>query len=333
MAIEKLPSGSYRATIMYEGKRYRKTFDHKPTQKEIMQEITTKISEKKEEKELGYTFRQAALKYVEDKSDVLSPNTIRDYKRMPDRLSEWFVEMRIDDITQLEINKQVNELSRKLKPKTVHNYHAFISAVLGVYKPDMKIYTTLPQKRKYEPYIPSDSDTKALFNELQGTKFLIPYLLSCFGMRRGEICALDVKDVDATNGIIRVNKSLAFDENKQWVIKSTKTTESEREVSVPVWLAEMIIEQGYVYKGHPNSITDKMGKIEKKLGIEHFSVHKMRHYCASKMIQITDLKTAQKMMGWKSDFMIRQVYGHSIKEEEERARKEAVNKISGSLFE
>lgn len=332
MGIERLPSGSYRATIMYEGKRYRKTYDHKPTKKEVLSDITTKISEKKEEKILGFTFRQAAEKYIDMKRNVLSPNTIRDYGRMPYRLSEWFVEMRIDDITQKEINKQVNELAKRLNPKTVRNYHAFISAILGTFKPEMKIYTTLPQKRKYEPYVPSDSDTKLLFAELQGTMFLIPFLLGCFGLRRAEICALELSDV-GKDGRVKVDKALAFDEKKNWVLKLTKTEGSERIVNIPVWLAEMIHEQGYVYDGHPNSITDKMGKIEKKLGIEHFSLHKMRHYCASKMIQVTDLKTAQKMMGWKSDYMIRNIYGHSIKEEEERARVEAVSKISGSLFE
>ena len=36
MTIEKLKSGSYRIVQMHEGKRYRVTIDHKPTQKEAM---------------------------------------------------------------------------------------------------------------------------------------------------------------------------------------------------------------------------------------------------------------------------------------------------------
>ena len=60
MTIEKLPSGSYRATIMEHGKRYRKTFDHKPTQKEVLQALAAEMSAKP--KKTGMTFSAAAGK-------------------------------------------------------------------------------------------------------------------------------------------------------------------------------------------------------------------------------------------------------------------------------
>lgn len=107
------------------------------------------------------TFEQAAQKYVDMKLNVLSPNTVREYKNTISRLSEWFVRMMISEINQVAINKQLNELAANKTPKTVRNYHGFISAVLSTFKPEMKIFTTLPQKRKYEPYTPSQDDDNA----------------------------------------------------------------------------------------------------------------------------------------------------------------------------
>ena len=49
MKLEKLPSGSYRAQKMYKGKRYRITFDHKPSEKEL----TIAFAEKFEETQTG----------------------------------------------------------------------------------------------------------------------------------------------------------------------------------------------------------------------------------------------------------------------------------------
>ena len=66
-------------------------------------------------------------------------------------------------------------------------------------------------------------------------------------------------------------------EDREWVIKSTKATESTRDIIIPQELADKIREQGYIYKGHPNRITRNLALVEEKLGIPHFSLHKLRH--------------------------------------------------------
>lgn len=92
------------------------------------------------------TFHQAAEKYMELKSNVLSPRTIKEYADTPARLSSHFCSMLISDITQQDIQKEINSLAKDKSPKTVRNYHGFITAILGTYRPDLKISTTLPQQ-------------------------------------------------------------------------------------------------------------------------------------------------------------------------------------------
>ena len=256
MTIEKRSSGKYRVTEMVCGKRYRVNFDYKPTKREAEDAIRKVISEESNKPNGTLTFREAAVRYVNMKRNVLSPNTIREYSATADRLSPWFVELKIDSITQIDINNQVNELAGKLSPKTVRNYHAFISAILGTFRPDMRIYTTLPQKRKSEPYRPSDEDIRKLLSALEGTDYYVPVFLGVMGVRRGELMALTMDDLKGDR--LRIDKALAFDENKNPVIKSTKTTESTRTIVIPMKIADKIRIQGYFYNGNISQITDKM---------------------------------------------------------------------------
>ena len=329
MNIEKRSNGKYRVTEMKNGKRYRITFDYKPSKREAEDAIDSLIAEKKEKPNGELTFQDAAKKYVEMKYHVLSPNTVREYSRTCNRLSEWFIRMKIDDIDQVAINKQINELAARLSPKTVSNYHGFISTILGTFRPNMNIYTTLPQKRKYEPYIPSDDDVKRIMEALKGTEYFVGIFLACMGMRRGEILALTPEDIDENK--VLINKAMAIDPDRKKVIKRTKTVDSEREIIIPAQIADMIRDQGYVYRRKPGGMNEKLTEVQKKLGIEHFTLHTLRHYFASKIIKETDMKTVMALCGWKSDYAPRKIYVHSLKEEQDKAKKLAAEKIQSSL--
>lgn len=330
MKIEKLPSGSYRIRKMYKGKTYTVTFDRKPTQKDALLAMAKKLEEVKESRK-PMTFAEAAAGYVDMKRNVLSPRTVKEYIEIGSRLPDWFKKLNLSDITQLDLNRLVNEFSRDKSPKTVRNYHGFVSAVLGTYRPDMKIYTKLPQKVKNEPYTPSREDVKRILEASKGTKFEIPITLACYGMRRSEICALTIEDVEGD--VVHINKALVIDSDRNWVIKTTKTTESTRDIIIPEELAEKIREQGYVYKGAPNTINDFLIRTERDLGIPHFSLHKLRHYFASEMSALgVPEADILRMGGWETDHVMKSVYRHSMMEREEQAKREAAEKLRNVIF-
>ena len=77
MYIEQLASGKYRATMMKNGKRYRITYDTKPTKRQAEADLYDLISKEPTSPHHGLTFKEAAEKYVDMKSNVLSPNTVR----------------------------------------------------------------------------------------------------------------------------------------------------------------------------------------------------------------------------------------------------------------
>lgn len=330
MKIEKLPSGSYRIRKMYKGKMHTVIFDCKPTQKEAMQAMASAL-DKVQEKHSSMTFKAACEQYIESKRNILSPSTIRGYYTIIRQIPDTFLSENVHDITALEVQTEVNRVSKKCSPKTVRNHHGFISAVLGTFCPNLKLNTTLPQKVKNEPYTPSQEDVKRILDAIKDTPYEIPIILACYGMRRSEICALTLDDINGD--IVHINKALVMDENRKWVVKTTKTTESARKIIIPVDLADKIRKQGYIYKGHPNQLIKCLDKTEKELNIPHFSLHKLRHYFASEMSSL-GIPEADilRLGGWETDHVMKSVYRHSMMEKEEKAKREAAEKFSASLF-
>lgn len=150
-------------------------------------------------------------------------------------------------------------------------------------------------------------------------------------MRQSEICALTPEDID--RDVVHINKALVLNENNEWVIKTTKTTESTRDIVVPVELCRKIKDQGYVYMGYPNSIGYFLAKEQKKLGIPLFSLHKLRHYFASKMsaMHVPD-ENIMKMGGWRTDHVMKSVYRHAMQDKEMELQREAARKMGNSIF-
>jgi len=330
MKIEKLPSGSYRIRKNYKGKTYTVIFDHKPTQKEAMQAMAAKLDKVKENHK-SMTFQVAAEAYIESKRNILSPTTIRGYNAAIKSISDKLNHQNVYDITVLDVQAEINRMAKERSPKTVRNYHGFISAVLGTFCPNLKISTTLPQKIKNEQYIHSDEDIKQISAYAKATEYEIPLALACYGLRRSEICAL--KPGDIAGNTVRINKAKVLNENREWVEKSTKTTASTREVVIPARIADMIQKRGYVYKGHPNSITRYLEATEDALGIPHFPMHKLRHYFASKMSAMNIPEAnIMKMGGWETDYVMKNVYRHAMEDKDKQEQKVAAERLEHVIF-
>lgn len=325
MKYEKLPSGSYRIRKTYNKKVYTVIFDHKPTDLEVMKELSKKVDRVISDTNLP--FEIAAAEYAKLKKNVISPTTYREYVNTSKRLSDRFNSLLINDITQMDIQQEINDLSAKLGAKTVCNYHGFIVSVIHLYRPDMFIHTTLPKKAKKQTHIPTDDDVKKLFQyakENCNGRYYIPIVLACYGLRRSEICALRPEDIK--DNVAYISKTKVFTSDKEWVIRDmTKTETSTRSIPIPESVVKLINEQGFVFDGHPNSISDFINDACNRLKIEHFSVHKLRHYFCSRLAsENIDTETIMLLGGWKSDYVLRQTYRHAVTDKV----KEATNKLN-----
>lgn len=329
MTIEQRSANTWRVKQMYEGKYYSVSFDHKPSQREAL----TALSEafKSGNVVVKGTFNSAANEYIEMKSNVLSPRTIREYKLQPARLPKWFQDMSMSSITQKDVQRCINELSKTMAPKTVRTIHGFIASVFGLSRPDFTLRTTLPKMQKKEPYIPQKEDLVAILKEAEGTQYHIPIQLACYGLRRGEICALEIDDLSPDN-VIHIRYDLVQDSDGVWVKKPPKTPTSVRDVPIDSNLAEEIRQQGYIFNGFPGTISNFLARTQKKLGLETFSIHKLRHLFASILLDKGyDMKTIQDLGGWQGNETVSKVYLHSLKLKDELERKKIAESIGNFL--
>ncbi len=318
-SIRKLPSGRWQIRKMVHGQTYTLTVDAKPRVKEAERLIDDLI--RSEPDPQHDSFEICAGRYIEARSAVLSPATIREYKAVLRLLPRWFRSKPAGMITAEDVQIFVNGL--QASPKTVRNRHGFVSAVLRVYHPSLVLHTKFPQSKPQEAYIPTDEDVQRLMQliDAHSPDMSIAVRLACLGLRRGEICALTIDDLSDDN-ILTISKDMVLDESKRWVVKPPKTPESNRRITLPDYLADMIREKGSIYNGHPGGLTKQLGRLQEKAGMEHFSLHKLRHYFASNAhtLGIPDAYIL-KLGGWKTDNVMKNVYRHAqrdkIKEQED----------------
>ena len=327
MTIEKLKSGSYRITQMENGKRYRVTVDHKPSKTEAIK-LLADIVEKKPVSSNNMTFDDAADRYIQSKSKILSPSTIRDYQKLRRNVPETLSQAHIYDLTSLKVQTAINDMASLKSPKTLANYSSFIVAVLKSADIDIK-HPQLPQKEKKDIYIPSKEDVQRIFNHIKGKEEEIVIILAAHGLRRSEIAALTLSDLEGNT--LTINKAMVQDEAQRWVIKGTKTTDSTRTVIIPEDVADMIREKGYIYNKMPYTINQDLHRAQKELGIPQFSLHKLRHFFASFChdLGFSD-KAIQSMGGWRSDSILRTVYTHALDmEQKKKEMSESLSKLRG----
>ena len=108
-----------------------------------------------------------------------------------------------------------------------------------------------------------------------------------------------------------------------------KTEKSVRQIPIPADIAAIINQQGYVYNGHPSDITCFLADACNALKIQHFSLHKLRHYFCSRLsAENIDVETILLLGGWKTDHVMKTVYRHSVSDKVQ----DASDKLSTILF-
>lgn len=324
MTIEKR-GNSFRITQMVDGVRYRITLDHKPSQAEALKLIAKEIESNTISEDMP--FSRACDLYIESKCNVLSPSSIRGYRGLMKQLSPNFMKTKLSAMSLPVVQTEINQYTVGRSPKSVRNMSGFIMGVLKYYGIQIQS-PKLPQKEKKIPYLPTIEEVARIMQASKGSKYEVALYLCGKGLRRSEVCACTPQDIKGN--LLTVNKALVQDEHEQWQIKSTKTTDSTRIIELDADIVEIINKQGFVYDGYPSSINNYLHSLQDSLGIERFSLHKLRHFFASYLHYIGFVdKAIQGGGGWKSSKVLDDHYKQAM--EEEKARHEIAEAMSKVL--
>lgn len=327
MTIEKRANGKYRITQMIDGKRYRVTLDHKPTKREAEDAIRELVADSATYADKDMTFQKAAEGYIRLKHEVLSPSTRRGYHIIIRRLSDGFKGTMINDMDHIIVQNEISRLSGSLAPKTVCNTHAFIKSVLEVYRPGIRIRTTLPPKKNSEGYLPTEEEVRRILDYVKGTKYYVPFILGVCGMRRSEICAVTGDDIK--DNTLHICKARVDGDEGLTVKDSAKTTDSTRTIYLQKEIADTIAAQGYAFKHRPDNLRRRLHEVQDALNIPRFRFHDLRVYFVSYAHTVLNIpeKLIQEAGGWKSDYTMKKVYRRTMQEEYKNSQEKFLSSL------
>jgi len=311
---KKLPSGSWRCQVYdytdADGKRHYRSFTAE-TKKQAEKLAADYAVDKEGKKPIPeYTLNEAIGAYCDLKSNVLSPSTLRGYRIMVKYYGS-FGNTTLKKINSDSIQRWINGFSSDHSPKTVKNAYGLIRSVMDAFAPDVRLRVTLPQKVRPELYVPSDGDVQAVLRHFidKGDKDMeIAVYLAAFGtLRRSEVCALMADDVK--DNVVHVHRAMVDMGGGKWTVKTTKTISSDRYIPMPEFVIEKLPKEGNIVNLTPNTLTRRFEEALKKLSIEKFRFHDLRHYSASILhaLGMPDQYIMQRG-GWSSDQTLKNIY-------------------------
>lgn len=309
-----LPSGKWRCQVMVDGRRISVTDPDPEVSHAKVNALRTGLL-RREKRPAAMTVGQAIDQYIESKDSVLSPSTIAGYNRVRANALQELMDIPLAALTPDAVQRAVNKMAKTKSPKSVRNAHGLLTAALAVYLPGIALRTTLPQKVRYEPAVPSGSDIAAIMEAAAGTMDELPILLAMWmGMRMSEILGLKWEDIDADT--IHVRRALV-DEGE----KTTKTYSSQRSLPIPSYIKRLLDDtpraSDHVVPMTRRRLYCRFQSVCKRAGVQHYRFHDLRHINASVMLALgVPNRYAQERMGHATDNMLKTVYQHTMSAEQ-----------------
>ena len=271
---KKSPSGSWRVRVYVgreDGKDKYKMFSGS-TKREAERKATNYLVINNHSE---LVFKDAALRYIEAKKNVLSPNTIRTYQQRMAHLEALYT-VRMSKIDTERVQRVIDRLSMDLSPKTVRSVYGFVTAVVKMFEPFAVLNVTLPEPEHKETRIPTEEEVRKLIAGATDPDLALAIQLAAFGsLRSGEACALCADMVSEDH--IRIARTYVLAPNSRYEIKnSPKTQAGYRDIPLPGPLMAQIkarAEEGdHILKYNPGSLHDAFRRLTKRLGMHHTSI-------------------------------------------------------------
>lgn len=306
------------------------------------------------------TIGEVARIWAEDKRKYVKFSTISAYEMILTHhiLPEFRdrTEISEDDVQQFVQNK----LRRGLSAKTVKDILMVLRMVAGFGErsgelPGMRWCVRFPAghgvpeagrddrngARQMAPEVLSIADHKKVLRHIRSN--LTPanigiYLSLTTGMRIGEICGLKWGDIDMSEGIIRVCRTVEriyTGRGGHWhtelVISTPKTLCSAREIpltedlmSLLATLRGLATDTDFILTGsgkptEPRTYRNRYNRFLERLGIPHIKFHGLRHSFATRCIESEcDYKTVSAILGHSDIRTTLNLYVHPGREQKKR---------------
>ncbi len=257
----------------------------------------------------------------------------------------------------VESTKPVHQLAGK----TINHHHRLISSILNQAVfwqviPDTPTRRVKPPKfeRKEAKYLDEEQTAtllRLLDNEPYQNQAMIRFFLLS-GVRRGELCGLEWKDIDFDNHMITICRTSQYLPEKGIFTKGTKTDSSVRSIKLPEQAFELLkthrkwqrkqriamgdrwVDSDRIFAQddgtpvHPDSITGWFHDFIMRTDLPQISIHSLRHTNITLLLAAgIPLKTVSYRAGHAQTSTTANIYSHAIRTADEKAAEVLVDAL------
>ena len=282
------------------------------------------------------TVRELTLEYITAIRPRLKESSEANYRMKAEKhIIPAFGEIRC---CLLKANDVYKFIESKLKSGLSARYVSDIIVLLkSIFRYASRVYgisnclegIVMPKRTKADIVILSKSEQSKLMSQLGDDLTSLGVALSLHtGIRIGELCALQWKDIDLANRTITVRKTVQRIKNfggktaTKLVITEPKSASSARIIPIPDCLVAMLERfkdsaEKYVLSGNckpvePRTLQYRFAAILKKANLPSVHFHSLRHAFATNCISLGfDVKTLSEILGHSSVEITLNRYVHS----------------------
>lgn len=365
-SLEKRGKNSWRlevnAGVDANGKYIRKrktvTARNKSEAKELLQEFSVQVRKGQYIAPSEIKFANFVESWRNQAKKELAPKTMEMYNYLLDgRVIPHFGHYKMENIITMNINEYIDGLEKEGLSSSTRQKH--LNVLSNIFKmayknklieinPVEEANSVIVRYKSGEVY--DDEELKHvlhLLNEENNFQMaLLVKLAFNTGMRKGEILALQVDDLDFANNIIHIRHSLSYTKENGYQLKQPKTKNSVRSIGVSSKMMKELKRQVYVkrtnkadaaelWQGNENQyvFSSDLGKpihqnvpskwwsrFQKRHNLKKIRFHDIRHtFATGLMNKGTNINKLSKYLGHNSISVSMDIYGHLIKSDREIA--------------
>lgn len=318
-------------------------------------------------------FADFSKKWMEDygKKNLSIKAYVR-YGQYLERINNSIGHLKLKDITPIQLNAFYKSLEAdgeskqkkydadgkllnngRLAPKTILEHHRVISKILAT-AVKWEYIEKNPAERADPPKVPyremeflDEEETREMLLLLEDEPIqyrTMIMLLVYTGIRRGELCGLEWKDIDFEESVMHISRSSQYIGNKTIITKEPKTRSGIRHFAMSEtlcrilkeyrrWQMEQRIKAGTDWQNtdrlftqwnglpiYPDTVTDWFAKFIRRSGLPYVTLHSLRHTNATLMIaEGIDVCAVSRRLGHASTATTLNIYAHALKSKDKAA--------------